>query len=371
MLLSYGYWQRRFGGERSAVGSVVRVDDKPLQIVGVMPKDFRLVDADFDLIIPAAFNRRSLGLAGFGYRGVARLKPGVTIPQANANLAPLVSTWMDSWSNGPGTNSHYYVRWRITPDIYPLKQEVVGNIGNLLWVVMATVGMVMLLGCANVMNLMLVRAEARQRELAVRSALGAGWRRILRELFLESALLGAVAGVLGVGLALGGLKLLKAIGPANLPRLDEISLDARAIVFLFLLCVLASVFLAFLPALKYGLPQIANALSGGGRTASSSRERQRVRNALVIVQMAIALILLVTPPYDPHVCRAADGAAGLQRCQGTTDGANFCAGVGGGGRARRGANGGGADEKAGGDSRSQLSCIRQPDADGGLRLRLG
>ncbi len=145
--------------------------------------------------------------------------------QANADLTRMLPIWMDSWSNGLGTNPHFYETWRITPAIRPLRQEVVGNVGNVLWVVTATIDLVMLIACANVTNLFLVRAEARQQELAVRAALGAGWGRIVRELLTESVLLGLAGGALAVVLAYESL-LLVAIGPANLPRLTEISLDA-------------------------------------------------------------------------------------------------------------------------------------------------
>ena len=141
-----------------------------------MPQGFRFVDADADLIVPLAFDRAQAhpGRAS-AFRASRRLKPGVTIAQANADLARLVPVWMDSWPNAPGINPHVYETWRITPALRPLKQDVVGNVGNVLWVVMGTIGMVMLIACANVANLLLVRAEARQQELAVRAALGAGW----------------------------------------------------------------------------------------------------------------------------------------------------------------------------------------------------
>src|SRR6185295_17929122 len=120
--------------------------------------------------------------------------------------------WMNSWSNGPGTNSKVYEAWRITPALRPLKQQVIGNVGNVLWVVMGTIGLVMLIACANVANLLLVRAEARQQELTIRAALGAGWGRIVRELLLESVLLGLMGGLLGLALAYAGLYFLVAVG---------------------------------------------------------------------------------------------------------------------------------------------------------------
>jgi predicted permease len=182
VMLSYGYWLRRFGGDRAVIGRKIMVDSQPREIVGVMPPGFRFVDSDFDLAAPLAFDRGKVILAGFGFHGIARLKPGTTMAEANADLTRMLPIWMDSWSNGPGSNPHIYETWKITPMIRPLKQEVIGNIGELLWVVMGTIGVVMLIACANVTNLLLVGVEARQQELAVRTALGAGWTRIVRAL---------------------------------------------------------------------------------------------------------------------------------------------------------------------------------------------
>jgi predicted permease len=294
VILSYGYWQRRFGGDRTAIGRDIIVDSRPREIVGVMPQGFRLVNAEFDLMAPLALDRGKLILAGFGFHGIARLKPGVAIAQANADMARMVSVWMDSWSNGPGTNSRIYETWKITPAIRPLKQEVVGNVSDVLWVVMGTIGLVMLIACANVTNLLLVRAEARQQELAVRAALGAGRGRIVRELLVESTLIGLLGGVLGLGLAHEGLRLLVAIGPANLPRLNEISIDARALGFTLAISLLSGLVFGLIPALKYAGPRISLALRSAGRTSSVSRERHRTRNLLVVAQIALALVLMVS-----------------------------------------------------------------------------
>ncbi len=229
VMLSYGYWQRRFGGDRAAIGRSIVIDGQTCEIVGVMPRGFRLVDNDFDILAPLMFDRGRLKLAPFGYQGLGRLKPGVTVAEADADLSRLLSVWMDSFSNGPGTNPHFYEKWRITPALHSLKQDVVGDVSSVLWVVMGTIGLVLLIACTNVANLLLVRADARQQELSIRAALGAGRARIARELLVESVLLGLIGGILGVGVADAGLRLLAAIGPANLPRLTEISLDGRSL----------------------------------------------------------------------------------------------------------------------------------------------
>jgi predicted permease len=292
VVLSYGYWQRRFGGDRSAIGRTIVIDSETRTIVGVMPRSFRVVDQDFDILVPFAFERNKQQLSGFGYRGIGRLKPGVTIPEANADLARTIPIWMDSFSNGPGTDTQGLVKWRITPDLHSLKQEVVGNVGSVLWAVMGTIGLVLLIACVNVANLLLVRAESRQLELSVRAALGAGRSRIVRELLMESALLGLVGGVLGIGVAAAGLRLLVLIGPANLPRLNEISLDPRSLLFTFILSLMSGLLFGSMPAWKYSRSQ-ATASLGATRTVSASRERNRTRNILVVVQVAMALVLLV------------------------------------------------------------------------------
>ncbi len=294
VILSYGYWQRRFGGDRSAIGRVMQVDAVPRQIVGVMPSGFRMIDQDFDILLPLAFDRGHQKLAPFGYSGVGRLKPGVGLAQADQDIARLIPAWMDSWSNGPGTNPHWYEHWRITPAFRSLKQEVIGDVSKVLWLVMATIGLVMLIACTNVANLLLVRAESRQQELSIRAALGAGRARMVRELLFESLVLGLLGGMFAVAIAYEGLRLLVYLGPADLPRLSEISLDARSLVFTLSLSVVAGLFLGTIPALKYAGARIRRLYTGATRTASSSRERQRTRSVLVVAQVSIALVLLVS-----------------------------------------------------------------------------
>jgi predicted permease len=294
VMLSDGYWERRFGADPGIIGRTIHVNSQPRVIAGVMPRGFKVVDYDFDLLVPLAFDPVKEPLAGFAYRGIARLQPGATIPQANADLARLLNVWMDSWSNGPGSDPHWYLRWRITPVLKPLKDVVVGSIQAMLWVVMVTIGVVMLIACTNVANLLLVRADARQQELAVRSALGAGRWRIARELLLESVTLGMIGGAAGVAVAYAGLHLLTSIGPAELPRLSEISLDGWSIAFTILLSVLSGLFFGAIPVLRYLPSRKRVTLLGAMRTASVSRERQRGRNLLVMTQVAMALVLLIS-----------------------------------------------------------------------------
>ncbi|HZD49714.1 MAG TPA: ABC transporter permease, partial [Silvibacterium sp.] len=267
VMLSYGYWQRSFGGDPTVIGRIIQVDAQPREIVGVMPRSFRVVDQDFDLLLPMGVDRVHEILAGFGFNGIARLKPRVSIAQADADVARLINVWMDSWSNGPGTNPHWYKIWRISPHFHSLKQQVTGNIRSVLWVVMATVGLVLLIACANIANLLLVRAESRQHELSIRAALGAGRARLARELLLESVTLGLIGGVFAIGIAYAGLRILVAVGPANLPRLGEISLDARSLGFTLLLAVFSGLFFGAIPVWRYARAAAPLMLGATSRTA--------------------------------------------------------------------------------------------------------
>jgi predicted permease len=293
VMLSYGYWQRRFGGDPGVVGRTISVNSQPRVIAGVMPRGFKIVNYDFDLLIPMSLDPVKEVLAGFGFRGIARLRPGLTIPQANADVARLLNVWMDSWTNGPGQDPHWYRIWQITPALQPLKDTVVGSIHTVLWVVMAMIGVVMLIACSNVANLLLVRADIRQHELAVRAALGAGRWRIARELLMESLTLGLLGGAVGVVVAYAGLHLLTSVGPANLPRLSEISLDGWSIGFTIILSVLSGLLFGAIPALRYVPARQRLTSLGATRSSSVSRDRQRARNLLVVAQVAMALVLLI------------------------------------------------------------------------------
>lgn len=292
VMLSYAYWQRRFGGSPGVVGRSIVIDGLTREVVGVMPRGFRLVDQDFDVMAPLAFDRAHMILAGFGYEGIARLKPGVTAGEADADLGRLIAVWMDSWTNGPGTNPHYYQVWRIHPHLRSLKDKVVGSVGGTLWVVMGTIGLVMLITCMNVANLLLVRADARRQELAVRAALGAGRGRIAGELLLESVVLGLLGGAAAIGVAWAALRLLVRMGPAELPRLTEIGLDGWSLGFTAAVAVGSGLLFGAIPAWRYARTQTAGSTTGT-RAASLSRERHRSRNALVVGQVAMALVLLV------------------------------------------------------------------------------
>ncbi len=293
VILSHGYWQRRFGGDRSIVGRGIIVDARPREIIGVMPEGFRLLNAQADLFVPLRFDRSNLTLGNFSFQGVARLKPEASIDQANSDVRRMIGIWMKAWPVPPGFDASIFENARIGPALHPLKQDVVGDVGAVLWVLMGTIGIVLLIACANVANLLLVRAEARQQELAIRAALGAGWARLAKELLLESLLLGVLGGALGVGVAYAALRLLVWIRPASLPRLDEITIDPSVFVFALMASLASGLLFGMIPVVKHAGPDISKALRGGGRTASQGKERHRARNTLVVVQVALALMLLV------------------------------------------------------------------------------
>jgi predicted permease len=293
-MLTYGYWQRRFGGERSVIGRTITGNGVTAEIIGVMPKGFRVEDTSGDLLIPMQFDRSTLMLPTFDYLGIARLKPGVTLAEANADVARMLPIWLSSWPPFPGGDARFYSDvWKIGPALTPLKQDVIGSIGNVLWVVMGTIVTVLLIACANLTNLLLVRGQGRERELAVRAALGGGSWRIARGLMLESLMLGLLGGVLGIGVAFAVLKPLLSLAPAGLPRIEGISLDGRAVAFALGVSLVAGLALGLVPALKYAAPRLATALHGA-RAASQGRESRRAQSALVVVQVALALVLLVS-----------------------------------------------------------------------------
>ena len=293
VILAYGYWQRRFGGDSSVIGREVTIDASPRTVVAVMPAGFRFLDDTPQIILPLRFEPSALTLGGFSYEGIARLAPGVTVEDAKADLARMVPIWLDAWPSFPGVDRSVFVDARLTPLVRPLKEELVGGVGNVLWVLMGTIGIVLVIACANVANLALVRAEGRHHELATRAALGASRLRVARAMLLESLLIGVAGGALGVPLAWAGLRLLAAFEPAALPRLHEIELDATVLIFTASVSVVSALFFGGIPVLKYVGRGIASSLRAGGRNASDGRERQRTRNALVVAQVALALILLV------------------------------------------------------------------------------
>ncbi len=294
VLLTYGYWRRKFGANPAAVGQTLVVDGKARQIIGVLPKGFHFLDQeDPALIAPFQFDRNKTHLGNFSYEGLARLRPGMTLQQANADVARMLPIVMNTFPAPPGFSIKLFEDAKIGPNVRPLKQDVVGDVGKVLWVLMGSIGMVLLIACANVANLLLVRMEGRRQELALRSALGASWGRIAGELLLESVILGLFGSLLGLGLAYGALRVLVATAPAGLPRISEVGVNGPVLLFTLLVSLLASLLFGCVPILKYAGSRLTTGIREGGRGLSQSKEQHRARNTLVVVQVALALVLLI------------------------------------------------------------------------------
>ncbi len=294
VILSHGYWQKKFGGATSAIGQMLKVDGKPRLIIGVLPQGFHFLDREDDaLFLPMQWDRSKTKLGNFSYRALARLKPGVTMEQASADMARLLPIANRSFPAPEGFSAAIFEKADFRPNLRPLKKDVVGDIGNMLWVLMGSIAVVLLIACANVANLLLVRVEGRRQELAVRSALGAGRGRIALELLYESALLGFVGSLIGLALAYGALRALVAIAPTGLPRINEIGIDIPVLLFTLGLALMVSLLIGLVPVARYAGRGLNATLREGGRSQSQGRERHRTRKALVVVQVALALVLLI------------------------------------------------------------------------------
>jgi predicted permease len=294
VILTYGYWRRKFGGDRSVIGKTIDIDGKPEAIIGVMPQRFRFLDrTNLAVILPLQLNRAKTYLGNFSYQGIARLKPGVTLAQANADQARMIPIMLRSFPATPGFSLKLFEQAHLGPDVRPLKQQVVGDVSEILWVMMGGIGLVLLIACANVANLLLVRVEGRRQELAIRAALGASPGRIAGDLLFESLILSLLGGVLGLAFAYGALRVLIALSPSGLPRLNDITIGGPVLLFTLGIAVVASLLFGSIPVLKYGGVRIGTGLREGGRSLSESRERHRARNVLVILQVALALVLLI------------------------------------------------------------------------------
>ena len=238
-------------------------------------------------------DRTTIHAAGFNYQGVARLKPGVTIQQANADVERLLPSLTERFPLPQGFTQKMFDDARFGSLVRPLDVDVVGDIGTMLWILLGTVGLVLLVACANVANLFLVRAEARQQELAIRLALGAEARRVAWQLMSESLLVAMIGGVLGIALAYGGIQLLVYLQPAQLPRLNEITIDPLVMAFTIGISLVAGLLFGAIPIAKYARPHMASTLKDSSRGSSEGRERHRARNTLVVAQVALAAVLLV------------------------------------------------------------------------------
>jgi putative ABC transport system permease protein len=294
VIISEGLWRTRFGADPHIIGRMLEVSGVSREIVGVMPERFRFPSANTELWLPLALDPSNPFPGGFGYNAVARLRPGVSIADAQRDFRSVLPRVLEvSPMMAPGLTTQMLLdQAKPQPVLTPMRDDVVGNVAGTLWIVAATAGLLLLVACVNVANLVLVRADGRQRELAVRAALGAGRSHVLAHFFTESAVLAAISGLLGLLIAALGIRALVSAGPAELPRLAEVRIDGAVVLFTLVVTALVALACSVVPALRFGRTELVSNLREGGRGGTSGRSRQRVRGALVAVQIALALVVL-------------------------------------------------------------------------------
>jgi len=278
VVLSHGYWQSRFGGDHQVLGETLRINGNAHEVIGVLPADTQFLDYDPQFYLPFRWDRAELFLGNFSYQGVARLKDGVTIEQANADVARMIPIAAEQYPRG--VSLQMLEEAGFAPNLHELKEDAVGSVGSTLWILLGTVGLVLLIACANVANLFLVRADERQQEVAVRSALGASRAQVARGFLIETTILGLFGGAIGLGLAWAGLRLLLSTAPAGLPRLDEIGIDPIVVAFTLAISVLSGLAFGLFPVLRVG-KDFVGALKEGGRGGGAGRRRNRTRKVLL------------------------------------------------------------------------------------------
>jgi putative ABC transport system permease protein len=291
-ILSQGLWQRRFGGAADLIGRSIRVNGRPRTVVGIMPESFRLpldyrADRPTEIWLPLVIDRASLGAWGDrSYFGVGRLKAGVAPANASSELAVITGRWVQAGFDGfrGGVSRR---------DALPVQQLITGGVRTSLLILLGAVATVLLIACANVVNLLLARADVRRHEIAIRAAIGATRRQLVGQLFTEAAILSLLGGACGLAIAGAALRLLVLLRPANVPRVDEVALDPGVLAFTAAISMAAAVVSGTAPALQLARPHLSGVLSDGGRTGSQGRGRRKARRALVIVQIAFSVVLVI------------------------------------------------------------------------------
>ena len=295
-ILSHGFWQRHFAGDREVVGKTLSLNGNTVEIVGVMPPDFtlnkevmptvnKISNAEVLLSLPMGEEKRTTR-TNEDYNIFGRLKPGVSVAQAQADVDRIVNGMKQQYPQNYPPASGFMI------SVVPLLQQVVGDVRRPLLILLGAVGFVLLIACVNVANLQLARAAVRQKEIAVRAAVGAGRLRIVRQLLTESVLLSLLGGLLGLLVAFVGLKVLLAFGPDTLPRLNEIRVDGPVLVFTFLLALATGVLFGLAPALRASRVDLNGVLKDGGRSSVGS-SHHRLRGLFVVVEVALSLMLLI------------------------------------------------------------------------------
>lgn len=286
-VIGNGLWKRRFGGDSNVLGKSLIVDGASVTIVGVAPPDFRLLDTPAELWMPYRPEPKDLGLSQRGFRTlkvIAHLKPGVGMDQALSDMRSIASRLEHEYAD---IDSGWSVK------IVPLREQLTGDIRQTLWTLLGAVAFVLLIACANVANLLLVRSASREKEVAIRTSLGAEPLRLVRQLLTESVMLSAASGIVGLLLAYWGVSLLMRLGPPDLSRAGEITVDWRVLLFTLLVAVFTGILFGLAPALSSVKTDLNTALKTSGRSSTGSRGRARLRNILVVCEIASCMLLLI------------------------------------------------------------------------------
>ena len=289
IILSHGYWQRRFGGG-DVIGRSLTVDSAPHEIIGVLPQSFRFLRQDADVVLPMQPNRAVSFVGPLGENGIARLRPHVTLEDASRDIDRMMPILISSFPPVPGSNPRAQ---GLGPNLQYLQDATVGDLRDVLWVMMGTIALLLVMACANVANLQLVHAEARNQEFAVQAALGASRWRIARGMLGENVVMAIIAGTLGVVVASVALPALLRIAEGQLPGVLEIRIGWPVIGFAIAVSMASGVLFGCAAAIRHTRPSVRAALGAAGRSLSTSRESQNIRSGLVVAQVALALVLLV------------------------------------------------------------------------------
>ncbi|MGH7465956.1 MAG: ABC transporter permease, partial [Longimicrobiales bacterium] len=289
-IISYGYWQRQFGGA-DALAQTLVVDGVARQVIGVLPPSFRFFDYAADVYYPLQPVRSTAAFPSFDGRAIARVHEGVTLAEANADVARMIRILGEEYA----TPARFFEGTGFRPKLRWLKDTVLGDLGETLWLLMGTIGLLLLIACANVANLVLVRTQARRPELAIRSALGAGWATIARVVLTESAILGMAGGLAGLAIAYVSLPALRSLGSRDLPHIMAVSIDPTVLLVTLGTALTATALFALIPVLQHALPaaRLTGELRTAGRSITEGRVTSRTRQVLVVAQVALALVLLV------------------------------------------------------------------------------
>jgi putative ABC transport system permease protein len=284
-LLSHSLWERKFGADPAIAGKTISLRDQPYTVVGVLPGGFGVLDPSVDVYVPLALNGNDPHFTGARMLMViARLSPGATLDRAKTEMETIGARLEQS---NPAVNRG----WR--PNLFPIQDELFGNVQKAMLVLLAAVGFLVLMACANVANLLLAHGAARQKEIAIRAALGATRRRLMAQLLCESVVLALAGGALGLALARGSVALVARLGPASIPRLTQATVDGRLFLFAFAVSVLTGILFGMAPAIQGSRANLNAALTEGGRGGTAGRAARRVRSALVVAEIALAVLVLI------------------------------------------------------------------------------